>query len=98
MKRPITVKFEDQILMFTVDIQRKDDKIVYHLENDSTLDKFGQDLPVNFNIVKQHNSDAILLKDLPMTERGRSLADAIWKVLQSHPPQFKGGDKMTVEA
>lgn len=93
MKRPITVKFEDQILMFTVDIQRKDDTIVYHLEDDSTFDKFRNDLPEDFNIIKQDNSDTVTFKDEAKTERGQSLADAIWKVTAALGPQFTGEEK-----
>lgn len=96
MKRPITVKFEDQILMFTVDIQRKDNNIVYHLEHDSTFEKFRDDLPEDFNIIKQQNKTDIQYKDQPLTGRGQSLAQAIWAVLEAHPPQFKGDEKETV--
>lgn len=98
MKRPITVKFEDQILMFTVDIQRKDENIVYHLEHDSTFEKFRQDLPEDFNLLKQQNSAEIRYENRPLTDRGQHLAEAIWKVLEAHPPQFKGEEKEMAKA
>ena len=90
MKHPITVKFEDQILMFTVDIQRKEDTIVYHLEHDSNYEKFSNDLPEDFNIIRQDNSDQVTFRDEAKTDRGQALANAIWQVVESMAPQLKG--------
>jgi predicted transcriptional regulator YdeE len=88
MTRHITITQDGVQYMINIDIESRSTDITYHI---ATPQHFRKELPENFDIVQSKDNEHPQYDDQAFTEKGREIAQAIWKQVCTLPPQFKGG-------
>lgn len=88
MTRQITIKLDDgQQYMLDLEFEQRKNSIVYHVTPNK---HFSDEIPNGFEMIQCESGDAPTYQEEGLSEKGKTIADAISQQISLLPPQFKG--------